>query len=258
MATRKLEAEFMNLKKEFIRLQNLIQNLPDKQRDLEKKYENFLLKQRKTNSKCRKCGDKFQVLGQLQKHKEEGCSSEKLKCDECDKCFKDEQKLKEHKESKHTRFECDCCDKEFKYEALLEKHKEAAHENVELYCHYFNNGKDCPFEDECIFLHEESVNCRFGKNCERNLCMYQHGGFDAVENDDDAISDDDYDEDDDDQIEIGNVNLEHIKPVLDKFKEAVENFEKLLGQYSLKCKDCEFEGKDLNGLTMHIKAEHNK
>ena len=40
--------------------------------------------------------------------------------------------------------------------------------------------------------------------------MYQHGGFNTVENDNDAISDDDDNGDNDDQIEIG-------KHVLDKF-----------------------------------------
>ena len=41
-------------------------------------------------------------------------------------------------------------------------------------------------------------------------------------------------------------------------KKAEGNFEDLLGKYSLKCKDCEFEAKDINGLTMHKKAKHNK
>ena len=59
-------------------------------------------------------------------------------------------------------------------------------------------------------------------------------------------------------MKIDDVNIESIKPVLEKFKEAVENFEQLLGKYSLKCKYCEFEARDLNGLTMHNKAKHNK
>ena len=108
----------------------MIQNLLDRHGDLEKKYEKFMLKQRKSNFKCRDCGDKFEVLRQLQKHKEEGCSSDKFKCDECEKSFNDEKKLKDHKEKKHVKFECDECGNDYKYEALLEKHKEAAHENI--------------------------------------------------------------------------------------------------------------------------------
>ena len=151
MATKKLEMEFINLKKEFIGLQAMIQNLLNKHGDLEKKYEKFIKKQRKNNFKCRNCGDRLESLRELKKHKEEGCSSSELKCDECDKCFKDEDKLQEHTEKKHVKFDCDECENFFKYEAVLIKHKEAAHENVELFCHYFNNDKDCPFEDEYIY-----------------------------------------------------------------------------------------------------------
>ena len=178
MATRKLENEFINLKKEFIGLQNLIQDLLDKHSDLEKRYEQaeqkFFQKQRKSNFKCRGCGDKFDILKNLKDHKEEGCSSDKIKCDECDKYFKDDDKLEDHKKKKHNKFECDECDKEFRFEVVLEKHKEAAHEEVELFCHYFNNEKDCPFEDACIYVHEESDHCKFGSLCERKLCMYRH------------------------------------------------------------------------------------
>ena len=68
----------------------------------------------------------------------------------------------------------------------------------------------------------------------------------------------DSDNDDDDDISVEGINLDKIKPVLEKFKQAVENFEEMLGKYSLKCKSCEFEAKDLNGLSMHMKAKHNK
>ena len=75
------------------------------------------------------------------------------------------------------------------------------------------------------------------------------------------ISDEDEtDEESDDDVDIGvnGVDLNKIKPVLEKFKKAVGNFEELLGKYSLKCNNCEFEAKDINGLTMHKKAKHNK
>ena len=39
MASKKLESEFINLKKEFLGLQAIIQNLLDKHGDLEKKYD---------------------------------------------------------------------------------------------------------------------------------------------------------------------------------------------------------------------------
>ena len=253
MATKKLESEFINLKKEFIGLQDLIQNLLDKHGNLEKKYEKFIQKQRKNNSKCRNCSDQFQSLSDFKKHKEDGCSTSDFKCDECEKCFKDENKLQDHTEKVHIKFECDECEKVFKYETILEKHKEASHENVELYCHYFNNDKDCPFEDECIYLHEESDNCKYGKQCARKFCMFKHE--DTNEEDECET-----DEDSDDDVDLGvnGIDLNKIKPVLEKFKKVVEHFEELMGEFSLKCKHCEFEAKDRNGLTMHIKAKHDK
>ena len=47
----------------------------------------------------------------------------------------------------HAKFGCDECDKVFRYEQILEKHKEAEHEDVQLFCHYYNDEKECPFED---------------------------------------------------------------------------------------------------------------
>ena len=104
MATKKLETEFNNLKKEFIGLQNMIQNLLDKHGDIEKRYEKFISKQKKGNFRCRKCGDKFETLRKLQEHKDEGCSTDNFKCDECEKSFNNEKKFKDHKEKKHVKF----------------------------------------------------------------------------------------------------------------------------------------------------------
>ena len=117
MATKKLETEFNNLKKEFIGLQNLIKNLLDKHENLEKKYDKFIQKQKKKNFKCRKCGDTFEKLKNLQDHKEKGCSNAKFNWDEREKYFNDENKLQNHTEKMHVKFECDDCDKVFKYEA---------------------------------------------------------------------------------------------------------------------------------------------
>jgi hypothetical protein len=43
------------------------------------------------------------------------------------------------------------------------------------YCHYFNNGKRCPFaEIGCKFNHELSNECSHGKDCGFSLCQYRH------------------------------------------------------------------------------------
>ena len=44
--------------------------------------------------------------------------------------------------------------------------------------------------------------------------------------------------------------------MLEKVKKAVEKCDTLLDQCSFKCKICDFEAKDRNGLVMHTKAKH--
>ena len=56
----------------------------------------------------------------------------------------------------------------------------------------------------------------------------------------------------DDDVDDENESVEALKSILDKFKKAVEKFDVLLQKCSLKCKHCEFEAKDTNGLRIHI------
>ena len=42
------------------------------------------------------------------------------------------------------------------------------------FCHYYNNGNNCPYQDiGCMFLHERAGRCNF-RNCKKVLCQYQH------------------------------------------------------------------------------------
>ena len=122
----------------------------------------------------RKCGEKCENLKELKKHKQQG------------KCFTDDWYISVWKLRKkfyrgkkttwackwvNRKFECDECDKVFNYETVLNRHTEAVDEECKLFCHYFNNDKECPYDDQCIYLHEESSTCKFGKGCERILCM---------------------------------------------------------------------------------------
>ena len=54
-------------------------------------------------------------------------------------------------------------------------HTAVSHENMKIYCHYFNNLIECPFAQDCIFLHETSGSCRYGSLCQREKCMFRHG-----------------------------------------------------------------------------------
>ena len=169
MSVKDLENIFLSLNTEFVDLKSKIDVIIKKYEDLE--YE---LNQRKCQFKCSNCNKKFENLSDLQDHKkEEGTCQANFKCEECGKAFRSENQLDIHKK-KHVKYECEDCDFEYNYEGLLEKHNTAVHGNVKIFCHYFNNDKECPFEDQCVFAHEESPVCKFGAGCERIMCMFQH------------------------------------------------------------------------------------
>ena len=82
-------------------------------------------------------------------------------------------------------------------------------------------------------MHEESNICKFGKGCERLLCMYKHE-FDKNEEDDDSESDDSSDDSDDDGSE--EIDVEELKPVLGKLEEAFEKLSISLKKTFWTCK----------------------
>ena len=135
----------------------------------------------------------------------------------------------------------------------MEKHTQAAHEDITLYCHYFNDEKVCPCEDECIFVHKESEVCMFGQKFERRLSMFRYEGRNGYEEESDVESDSD--DTDDDTMEV---DVEKIKLVVEKLEESFKklsvNLKKHFGP--LRCDSCDFEAKMKNGLTMHKRAKH--
>ena len=43
------------------------------------------------------------------------------------------------------------------------------------FCHYFNNGKKCPYEDiGCMFNHKVSDTCRYNQFYRNRLCQFRH------------------------------------------------------------------------------------
>ena len=43
------------------------------------------------------------------------------------------------------------------------------------FCHYYNNGKVCPYEElGCKFWHQKSSFCTKKDRCQNNLSQYQH------------------------------------------------------------------------------------
>ena len=100
-------------------------------------------------------------------------TSRVYKCDNCEKEFDEEWKLRAHMKT-HKNFKCENCEKTFANIDIKKKHVLISHENVKLYCNFYNNQKTCPFDDKCIFLHHNSEFCRYDELCERDFCMFQH------------------------------------------------------------------------------------
>jgi hypothetical protein len=262
MSAKEFEALFNNLNTVFIDLHSKIDVIINKYEDLEKQ----LKRHKKSTFKCRKCFKKFENLKELQKHKNEDCSCKgNFKCDVCDKSFKSESQLNLHIK-KHGKFECEECDREYKIEGLLEKHVEVVHGSMKIFCHYLNNDRDCPFEDQCIFAHEDSPECKFGTECERMMCMFQHEERDISDNEEENENEDESDEEIGDE-EIGDVKKDEkdlvkitdLEPSLKKVEEAMNKVNILLQtkKILLKCDICDFEAKNANGLTNHKRAKHN-
>ena len=89
--------------------------------------------------------------------------------------------------------------------------------------------------------------------CERKICMFRH---EESKKEDENDNDDSVNESEVDVSDTDQENVKELIPILEWFKEAVAKFDVLLQKCSLKCKECEFEAKDTNGLVMHMKAKH--
>ena len=92
-------------------------------------------------------------------------------CKLCNLTFVQNCDLDRHIKEMHEaddEFKCDQCDKTFYLEWRYTNHKKIHYGTVKP-CHFFNNGKHCLYEDiGCMFLHEESDQCKF-KNCVNKL-----------------------------------------------------------------------------------------
>ena len=75
----------------------------------------------------------------------------------------------------HETFNCDQCDKTFVTQWRLRMHTRIHSDTIQKTCHYFNNCKSCPFEKlGCKFLHNLSGKCKYDRRCTSRLCSYQH------------------------------------------------------------------------------------
>ena len=131
--------------------------------------------------KCKECTETFSDNDSLKLHIK-AMHVKSFKCTTCDKTFVNMWTLENHLHKEHKtgkEFKCGICDKDFLLKWRLNQHVRGHSDIKQKSCHYFNNGKLCPFEEYgCKFRHAISSFCNFGKCCKNHLCQYRHDSLD--------------------------------------------------------------------------------
>ena len=150
-----------------------------------------------TNEKCKMCDKSFSSRKNLKIHYNEN-HRQQIKCKFCDETFEKNCNLEEHIRKNHSSaecFKCKECDKDFVLKWRLKKHQETHKNKSVKKCHYFNNNKQCPFENiGCMFAHSMADTCRYDTNCTNKLCSFQHKKDEAkgtIDNKEDDVDSED-------------------------------------------------------------------
>ena len=137
--------------------------------------------------KCKACDKTFNSKKLLKGHIK-ATHSREVKCKSCEETFEMNSDLEVHIKTNHEpngKYKCDTCGKTFALRWRLKKHQESHASLKARKCHYFNNEKDCPFEEiGCMFDHTLSKMCSYGQRCSQKLCSYQHGAYNSTNNTD--------------------------------------------------------------------------
>ena len=119
-------------------------------------------KEQETHLKCKTCKNGFKSRQELKAHIKD-VHNQKIHCMECGKSFEKNCELEKHlnEHTKPKQFKCETCGKEFHKNWRMKKHQDSHGQN-QRFCHFFNNGKVCPYEEiGCMFAHEVSPRCIF-------------------------------------------------------------------------------------------------
>ena len=146
-------------------------------------------------------------------------TSTSIECNLCEESFNLFSNLENHIKKAHEdyqQFKCDQCEKTFVLKWRLRKHMNLHNKSISHPCHYFNNGKKCPFEDlGCKFFHTVSEICKYGPTCTKRMCPFRHlqeTSDNVTEMDDSQIS-----ENDDNEKLSNEVNFITSTPLKRKF-----------------------------------------
>ena len=121
---------------------------------------------------------------QLKNHKKEHESLlPKFKCEEFDQIFLKEKQPKEHISQKHKTYPCKECEKVFDYEVNLENHIKAVMRTFSVTISTITKSVHMR-KNVYIFIKIQKIVCRFGSECERQMCIFKHEETDDDENKD--------------------------------------------------------------------------
>ena len=124
---------------------------------------------------CKDCGKCFHYKKDLTDHIKRS-HERHYNCNLCEKSFSESWRLELHSKTHEeiVPFKCDICEKHFYSKWELKKHEES-HDKIGKFCHFFNNGKNCPFEEiGCKFQNALANKCRYDRKCNIKLCQFQH------------------------------------------------------------------------------------
>ena len=206
----------------------------------------------KNEKKCSECDLTFKSEREFKLHMRIHRSDRSFECTKCERVFDEEWKLNAHFKN-HRENLCQFCEKSFKFKDILEKHIKITHESHKLYCHFYNNKQDCPFKQDCIFLHEDSTPCRYGNLCERINCMFTHELFeneDVAKQDDETEDNEDVAKQDDKTEDIEVICKDCNFIASDKLSLELHNERKHTGFYE--CVFCEYTADDEQDLNLHL------
>ena len=253
---KEFQTENTELKKNLSNVKLNFEKLSEEHKTLQAE---LILEREKRTPKCNNC-EKIPVSRIVLKKHKIGQDPPKsvFKCDQCEKVFNEEWMMSAHLKT-HKKYKCEKCDKTFKYLDIKKKHVLIRHENTKLYCHFYNNQKTCPFDEECIFLHEDSKYCKYDLVCEQKFCMFKHRNNvepekddenDIIEIESDSIHDDEtVQEEDIDELE---------NSVNDTVNKTFVNHSQVnTSEQMFKCENCVFRAGRKSDVNNHKRASHN-